>query len=288
MTVPPTYYFPWEGIEDFSTYHYDSKGCPRVDYGKKLGLRYNPVTIAQYGLFNSDLFSATGEKRYLNLASTMADWLLENRRDGSHGAAVWYYDFDIEIYKISAPWISAMAQGEAISLLLRANLFSPNQDYLEIAQKASRVFFHSVSDGGVCASFPDGSISLEEFPSDPPSHVLNGGIMALLGVYDLFLHSRDSDIEQVFHQAIDGLRRNLQRYDTGFWTRYDLHASRRLASAMYHDMHVRLMKILWQITDDLFFMNYARKWESYLKQPVSRVRWLLAKLGEKTRHFFKS
>src|ERR1035438_5779051 len=43
-------------------YHgaYDSTGIPQLDYHGKIGLQYNPIAIAQYGLGNYNLWKRTG------------------------------------------------------------------------------------------------------------------------------------------------------------------------------------------------------------------------------------
>jgi len=83
--------------------------------------------------------------------------------------------------------------------------------------------------------------------------------------------------------AIRGLINNLHRYDTGYWNLYDLHPTRRLASSMYLKVHVQLLRILANLTEEQFFQETAEKWQKYLPNPVSRFRWLTGKVLEKIR-----
>ena len=287
MTIPANYYFPWEGVEDFSEYQFDEKGRPLVNYGKKIGFRYNPITIAQYGLFNISQYLKTKSAKNRQLALLMADWLLNNWTENEKKAAVWIYEFDLDFYGISGPWISAMAQGEAISLLLRAHQFHPEPHYLKIAEKAVQAFRYPIFEGGVCSTFADGSLSLEEFPSDPPSHVLNGTIFALLGMYDYLLQTNDQSIARIYDAATAGLKCNLHRYDMGYWTLYELYPTRRLTSRLYQLVHVRLMQILWKITGDEFYKSYAHAWNHYYSSKKCQLRWLTGKMNEKARLFIR-
>ena len=142
---------------------------------------------------------------------------------------------------------------------------------------------HPVSEGGVTACFPDGSLIFEEFPTNPPSLVLNGYIFALLGIFDYATFWKNSEAKGLFQVAIRGLINNLHRYDTGYWNLYDLHPTRRLASPMYLKVHVQLLRILANLTGEAVFQETAEKWQKYLPSPICRFRWLTGKVLEKIR-----
>lgn len=277
------YYFDWEGAEDFSEYDFDDRGLPLVDYGSIIGQQYNPVTISQFGLFNFNAYLITNHQKYEEIVLTCARWLVENYCELKTGAAVWYYNFDLDFYSTKAPWISAMSQGEAISLLLRAYYLTQDVRFIDTADRASIAFAWSINQNGVCSQFGDGSTSLEEFPSNPPSHVLNGAIFALFGLYDYFKCFDNQQLQQIFQNAVTGLAANLTLYDTGYWTRYDLFPVHRLASRAYHETHIRLLLALSQLTGDNSFKNTAQKWARYQHNPLSYIRWFCSKVIEKIR-----
>src|SRR5215813_12081921 len=55
--------------------HHDASGIPMLDYHGRIGLQYNPIAIAQWGLGNYNLFcqkESTENKRKFLAA---ADWL---------------------------------------------------------------------------------------------------------------------------------------------------------------------------------------------------------------------
>ena len=280
--LPLIYPFDWSGLEAFD-YPRDANGIPQVLISPKVGLRHNPVTISQYGLFHLQKYAASQNESALNESLRAAEWLVENFRDWRGDIGAWVYDFDLHFYGPQAPWISGMAQAQGISLLLRIHQLRPDEKLPVVCQRAFRAFEHPVTEGGVIAVFPDGATAFEEFTTNPASLVLNGHIFGLIGVYDYAQFFGDKTAQALFEETVNGLKRNLRRYDTGFWCRYDLHPTDRLASPMYMRVHVQLLNILAELSGDPFFENYASKWQGYLNDPVCRARWLVGKTIEKVR-----
>ncbi len=124
------------------------------------------------------------ERRDQDLAGfmTCADILVETQhRDGPYRGG-WPHDLPSP-YKSKRPWLSAMAQGEALSVLVRASNAAPARArYERAARLAVQPFLKDLEQGGVTCRDDAGCVYLEEYPSDPPSHVLNGWIFAWVGV----------------------------------------------------------------------------------------------------------
>lgn len=283
-----SYPFDWNGIDDFSSIPLDAQNIPRLYIGRRQGWHYNPVTIAQYGLHFLTRFAREGAVRHQFIARSMAEWLVENQVDWKNGIGAWVYHYDQPFYKLRAPWISAMAQGEAISLLLRMSQMADKKTYESAARRAVRAFIHPVSNGGVVEYFPDGAPVLEEYPTTPPSLVLNGQMFALLGLRDYALHFGDRPSQKLFEICIAGLKKNLALYDTGYWTLYDRHPTHRLASEKYHRIHIQLLHILAKLASDDSFARVARRWAGYREDSWCRTRFKTTKVLEKIRLHRKS
>jgi len=280
--VPLAYPFDWSRVEPFD-YPMDKHGIPMVPGAGGAEAVYNPITIAQFGLAQMQLFSYSRSTVSLEKALRCGRWLVENARPRCGGLA-WVYDYSLEFYGPQAPWVSAMAQGEAISLLLRCGLVDSSPRWNEVARQAFRLFLVETEGGGVRSTFPDGGVVFEEYPgTDEPSHVLNGHLFALFGVYELAIAVSDEQAQRLFEEAVSSLKSNLFRYDTGFWTLYDLHPTRRLASRDYVAIHVQQLRILSQVTGVKLFDETARRWYGYLRSPRCRLRWLVGKLVERVR-----
>lgn len=176
-----------------------------------------------------------------------------------------------------------MAQGEAISLLLRAYSIQKKMRYLEVAENAIIPLMYPISEGGLFSTFPDETICFEEFPSKPPSHVLNGFIFTIFGVFDYLKYFKNPKIGILYQNALDGLQNNLKLYDTGYWTRYDLYPMSRLASRVYQRVHIQQLNILYRITSNSIFKNFADKWQHDYSNAWSIFRWGMTKINEKIR-----
>jgi hypothetical protein len=276
-----SYPFDWTDLEDFKSYTYDQEGLPQVAYGPPVGLRYNPITIAQFGLFHLQRFDQTGLGDHREIALRCGEWLLQNAARRQGGAAVWIFDFDLPFYGPQAPWISAMAQGEAISLLLRLALLENRNEYEQTACAAIKVMDLAVQENGVVDYLDDGHVLFEEYPTQPPSRVLNGHIFALLGAFDYFLYFGGQRDKERLNAGIQTLLHHWQDWDTGFWTRYDLHPTHRLASRMYQEVHIRQMRMLGRLFNEPLFVQVADRWQKMKRSPWCHARWLAAKVIEK-------
>lgn len=279
--IPLRYYIDWSGLEDFRAYHFDVNGIPRVDYGPGLGLQYYPITIAQYGLFQLGRWDKKKQTELLNSAFRCGEWLVQSIREWRPHVKAWVHDFDLKFYGHSGAWISAMAQGEAISLLIRLYQLQPRQEFLNTAKEAFTVFLYNVQDGGVCSYLKNGDVVFEEYATSATAHVLNGHIFALFGVHDYAAFFKDPVAMELEQRGVSMLVRNWKRWDTGYWCRYDLFGKKRLASGMYQELHVRQMRALAELYAVDEFSRLADRWERMLKNPVNRVRWFLHKVFEK-------
>ncbi|MCF7870433.1 MAG: D-glucuronyl C5-epimerase family protein, partial [Candidatus Omnitrophica bacterium] len=129
---------------------FDQNGIPLLDYHGKIGKQYNPIAIAQYGLGNYNLHKRNrGNISYEKFIKS-ANWLLENLETNEYGIKVWNHKFNWEYFQIlQAPWYSALAQGQGISLLIRAYIELKEDKYKEAADKAFKSLVTKIEDGGV-------------------------------------------------------------------------------------------------------------------------------------------
>ena len=267
--------------EDFSDYKFDSNGIPLVQFHNNSKWQYNPVTVSQFGLHHFNLFLKSHSENCKKKFLAQADWLIKNGVKGKNNSLVWHYSINIPFYEIKAPWISGMAQGEAISLLIRAYQTTNNSEYLSAAKQAFKILNVSVHEGGVLSKFPDGSLLIEEYPSKYLSGVLNGFIFAIFGIYDYSLITQDQDSFNLFLDVINSLKKNLSFYDSGFWSYYDLKSPLRLTSQAYHRLHIEQLKQIFHITNDLIFDAYQKRWENYTHSKKCKIKWFLKKVHQK-------
>ncbi len=254
---------------------FDQAGVPLLDYRGQIGPQYNPIAIAQYGLGNYN-FLGQGNDPQLRRDRFLAasDWLVKRLALNPQGVWVWNHDFDWEYREtLKAPWYSGLAQGQGISLLVRARRQTGDAKYLEAAERAFTGLLRSTSEGGVLFTDDRGDTWIEEYLVDPPTHILNGMIWACWGVYDYLLATGDAQACDLFDRVIRTLGHNLAAYDLGFWSLYEQSGTRlkMIASPFYHRLHIVQLRILHQMTGQAIFREFADRWESYEQSRTRRL-----------------
>jgi hypothetical protein len=109
---------------------------------------------------------------------------------------------------------------------VRAHKESGDAHYLDAARAAFLTFQRPIAEGGVAFTDESGDLWFEEYIVSPPTHILNGFIWAAWGVYDYFLATGSRDAVNLFASAVETLRKNLNRYDLGFWSLYEQSGTR--------------------------------------------------------------
>ena len=273
------YYMTFAAKADYKG-TYDPSGVPLLDYHGAIGLQYNPIAIAHYGLGNYNRYCRTGDQERLGRCVTAAEWLVTNLEQNGHGLWVWHHKFDWEYRSpLRAPWYSGLAQGQGISLLVRVHAATGEARYLEAARRAFPSLLASTQDGGVVHTDERGDPWIEEYIVEPPTHVLNGFIWATWGLHDYFLATGDPQAEDLFDRCMDTLARNLHSYDYRFWSVYEQSGTRlkMLASPFYHRLHIVQLRVLDRLRSREPFRYYAERWGAYSRSRPKRTAALIYK-----------
>ena len=135
-------------------------------------------------------------------------------------------------------------------------------------------------EGGARAEL-DGGFFLEEYPTDPPSYVLNGAIFALWGCRDVAIGLADPGAAELYEEGVETLAANLHRFDTGFWSLYDLfpHPVRNVASGAYHRLHINQLRALQLVSPRPEFAAAAERFARYEASRLCRRRALAQKVA---------
>lgn len=210
------------------------------------------------GIANYNAFLLTGEPKYRVAFLKWADWFVQNHKNGA-----WYWDTSIPVRGIKPPWISALTQSVGISLLLRAYQDTGKRKYLDVATKAFGWMKLPVAHRGVAFSNANGTW-LEEYPNkDNPSHVFNGHVWGLFGVYDYYRVTGDKSALALFNAGVRVIKAEIDNYDIGNWVVY---AQTNRVDAMYGgymQFVVEQMRVIFNITGDPFFAERADRWQKY-------------------------
>ena len=281
------YYMSFREKADYAGHH-DAAGIPMLDYRGAIGLQYNPIAIAQWGLANYNRFGETSEDVRLEKTLKSADWLAVNLEQNPLGLWVWNHHFDWEYRStLKAPWYSGLAQGQGISLLLRAHAHTGDDKYRRAAEQAFVSLTKPIAQGGVLFEDGDKNLWIEEYIVDPPTHILNGFMWALWGVFDFWVASADAAAKAIFDRGGKTLLQNLARFDTGYWSLYEQSGTRlkMLASPFYHRLHIVQLRVMGNLTGDQQFADFAERWEVYAQRRANRARALVGKSIFKLLHY---
>jgi heparosan-N-sulfate-glucuronate 5-epimerase len=260
--------------------HSDVNGIPMLDYQGTIGLQYNPIAIAQWGLGNYNIWYETESQDHFNKFIKCANWLVENLEENSYGLKVWMHYFDFEYRDtLKAPWYSGLAQGQGISVLIRAYKETNNEKYKNAADQAFQVFNISTVDGGVNFKDANGNNWIEEYIVHPPTHILNGFIWGLWGVYDYAIQFNDKNAQDLFKDYNKTLIQELDNYDNGFWSLYEHSGTwlKMIASLFYHKLHIVQLRVMYHLTSVNKYSEVANNWTNYLNSTFNRKRALLQK-----------
>ena len=282
------YYRDLRGKTFIRTKIKSNQGIPLIRLQGKYILQ--PVTVCQVALgwyerwLDDDTFIYALDQFIL-----LADWLVENSRFREHIGYVWPMQYGIATYSLAPGWISALVQGQAISVLIRAYEITKKDDYLQVASGATNPFKVSVFSGGGLFELSGGNIFFEEYPSHKGVHVLNGFISSLWGLYDYYLSTRDDVVKNIYLQGVTSLINSLPLFDTGYWSRYSLldhYSFSNVASPYYHRAHISQLRATNIIHENSKFLEYANTWDNYLDDKSSVCRVVFEKSVSRIWYFF--
>jgi heparosan-N-sulfate-glucuronate 5-epimerase len=241
---------------------------------------HQPIILLQKALGHWDIWLGSGRQSVQHWRSFLqiARWTLDSQ-DENGGWEAWPPGFR---RTGSLPY-SAMAQGEAASVLVRAFSATGDDAYLEGARRALSPMLLPIKKGGTSWLTSEGLI-LEEVPFRVPKTILNGWIFALYGLYDFTIADDSQDAQEALEATLSALLARLQMYDAQFWSFYD--TSGTLASPFYHRLHIAQLEAL-----ELSYPEYAGRFrelrDTFQGQLASRLnvaRALALKGYQKLRH----
>ncbi len=258
-------------------FSFDNSGIPIIPHyidseNNNSEYHYFPIAIGQLGLaYLHDYYDNKNEDSYKSFIK-IADWFVMHQ--DSNG--LWRSDTNVAKYGLQTGWYSAMTQGRAISVLVRAFILTNKECYYNSALNAAKYLLT----GDLLIGHYKGNFLLE-YPSSNPPKVLNGFIFSLYGLYDLKKILVDcTKIDDIINQYLLTLENILPDYDLGYWTSYDLdhiefNKPLNISTSHYHNIHVSQLKTLYLLSGNDVFREYASKWKNYNnnKWCLLRVYW---------------
>ncbi|MGK6324144.1 D-glucuronyl C5-epimerase family protein [Sphingomonas sp. DT-51] len=234
-----------------------------------------PIVVFQWALGNWDAALLgrvpDGKERLLQAARWAAESI-----DERGGWSCWH-----ALRRPTISFYSAMAQGEGLSVLARAAVADPDGPWRAVADRAYHFLMNSGAEG-LTRRF-DGILALEEYPGEAMPAVLNGWMFALIGIVDYAVLTQDPEVAAQTRTLAADLARALPRFDTGYWSTYDLAGN--LASPFYHDLHIAQLDALVQVFPEQkeSILRTRDAFARYRQSRTKRARAIAVKIGQKLR-----
>lgn len=218
------------------------------------------------------------DQEHRRLFLQAADWFLDTQDSSGGWPSLVIFNRRRAKYpaagEVPPGWYGAMCQGQAISVLVRAHLSTPHDSgraYLAAAVRAVGIFNLSLAEGGVRGEVL-GLPWYQEYPTHPPSHILNGFIYGLLGLQELGSVQGAGEAELLYRQGMESLLTLLPLFDSGSGTFYDLrhltmHTEPKIARWDYHATHVNQLLTLATVSSGraaALLKGTAGRWRGYM------------------------
>ncbi len=233
---------------------------------------YHPTSIAHYALAHWNEYLLTGTENHREEFLTQAKWLVEHEVRLGSEAGGWPISFSHLGVHGEGLALSALMQGNALSVLVRAYQLTRKEVFLEVARRAVCTFELDILDGGVSTPIGENGTFFEEIAVYPATHALSGFMFALIGLYDYAALTSDTRIEELIQRGLVTMHLLLDEFDVGFWICTDL-LHRELASPIHFALQTTLLDVLASYSGCQHFSRLASRWKCYRCQHLSRLRY---------------
>jgi hypothetical protein len=181
-----------------------------------------------------------------------------------------YNNFDREF---SSPWYSGMAQGVALSALSKLPVIDKNEEYQQYADLVFNSFQVPRSEDSPWIAFIDNDdfYWIEEYPMDPPSHVLNGFITAIWGIYDYWLLTKKSIAQQILTGCLTTLKNHIYKFRNETQKSWYSLNPKSITTDKYHRIHLLQSKILADISRCDLFKEFHHDIQSDYEPTSERI-----------------
>ena len=252
------------------THYYNDKKTLDNYYNLVSKKKNHPLNLIRY-LISAELVNSRDEN--YNLIFNSLDNLITKNSNG----IFFTYNFDFNLHKsgdiMKSPWISSMSQSEGLILYILLYIKTNDNHYLDIIKGIRNSYlyikdvnnkYETYDDLWFVVKDNDNYIWLEEYPLNINNkfiHALNGYIFGLQGLFVyLELYPNDNQIINLVDELLKTLRDNLYKFipDNGV-TYYSLY--HKAQSERYHRIHIRQLKMLFNITNNRVFDTYYHKFK---------------------------
>ena len=212
---------------------------------------YHPLTISIYAIMCHDAFIKTGDSAYFDAVvqqyiyfndTTRLDYAFDNKGVG--------LPYNFPFGGMKPPWYSGLAQGVAVSFLLRYYALTKDEAARDLLQKIAYFMIQPVEKGGTISKTPEGTTWIEEYPNSRSSkNVLNGFINGLVGLKEYCdFFPEDTLAKRIHDESYESFVSTISEYDTPTWSSYN--RNKKGLSTLYMRIQLTQMDHLYSLYND--------------------------------------
>ncbi|MBN1327297.1 MAG: hypothetical protein JW996_05045 [Candidatus Cloacimonetes bacterium] len=256
-------------VEIINEFIISNNGIPIVDYGMimgiDIGLQIVPVAVCRTALKHYDNYISGDADAYHSFMNCV-EWLIDEgvRTDS---LIIFPHHFPFPLYQMNPPWQSAMAQGQALQVMIRAHELSAENRFLSFADSLVNSLFREVDHGGFTLKWEHDSWWYEEYvdPAADSSMVLNGMMYTLLGLREYYQYTNSEPALKLFRNGLKAVEQMIPEYDRHGHSYYDIR--KNPAGGKYHQIHTSQLLDLYQTTNSEILFEYYQKWNKFQSAP---------------------
>ncbi len=183
--------------------------------------------------------------------------------------SAWIHPYQFS-FNTSKNWKSSHAQAVGLSLLARSmkmNLDKCSLSDIEILLEAFKI---PINRGGLLDSTKTNQIWYSKIAcaSRPSPYVLNGFMFTIISLYDVYNQLNCRKALEIANNALTTLTNSLDSFDCDGWSYYSL-ADRKPCTIHYHEIHVKQLKIIYDLTRLKELVYWEERWRESLNKKKS-------------------
>jgi len=233
---------------------------------------YHALTIAGFGILSYADFVVSGDSASFRYVFNQYKYFCDSTRvdyiDDFRGMGLPY---KFKFFDLQPPWYSVMAQGFAVSFMLRYYKLSGDVGALQKAQQLVYFMLRPEDIGGTIGKTPEGYTFIEEYPNSKNNpQVLNGFINGLIGLREyLNFFPSDTLARRIHDESYQAMVRTFREYYLPDWTNYS--RSNKKVSNLYMRYQITELEFLNLIYDDYRLVKQMMIWSYFANNKFDKA-----------------
>lgn len=244
----------------------DNKGRSFDEKGAHLtNLKTHTVNACHYALFCYDEFKTTGDSAFYKGFMDQVRYLRDTANYDTVDGDKIGYPYNSIFHDLKPPFYSALAQSEAICVLIRYYALTKDKEVLPMLVKIKNFMIAPQEIGcGTMSITPEGHVWYEEYPnSKQERQVINGFLLTVIAFHEYCqLFPDDKETRELYKESIQTVKETFKFFDTGSWLKYNRGDGRLVANG-YMKWQILEMKLLYELTNDIYFKHIMMLVSSY-------------------------